>query len=118
VRKRIPVIAGTGTNATSESVALTRMAEEIGLDGAMVVTPYYNKPTPRGQVAHFKAVATSTRLPIVLYNVPGRTATNTMPETFERLADVPNIVAVKEASVNLDQSSQLSARNRLTLLSG
>ena len=110
VRKRIPVIAGTGTNATADSISLTRMAEEIGLDGAMVVTPYYNKPTPNGQVAHFKAVAASTRLPVVLYNVPGRTATNTLPETIERAAAAPNIVAVKEASGNLAQASQLSAR--------
>jgi len=118
VRKRIPVIAGTGTNSTADSIALTRMAEEIGLDGAMLVTPYYNKPTPKGQIAHFKAVAASTRLPIVLYNVPSRTATNTLPETFERVADVPNIVAVKEASGNLEQASALCARTRLTVLSG
>src|SRR5215471_16080204 len=82
---RVPVIAGTGTNNTAESITLTRMAEELGLDGAMLVTPYYNKPTPKGQIAHFTAVAKSTRLPLILYNVPGRTATNTMPETFAAL---------------------------------
>src|ERR1044072_8567349 len=118
VHKRIPVIAGTGTNSTADSIVLTRMAEEIGLDGAMIVTPYYNKPTPKGQIAHFKAIAAATRLPLVLYNVPGRTATNTFPETFERVADVPNIVAVKEASGSVDQASALGAGTRLTVLSG
>jgi 4-hydroxy-tetrahydrodipicolinate synthase len=117
-RGRLPVIAGTGTNATAESVALTRMAEEIGLDGAMLVTPYYNKPTPRGQVAHFSAVARATRLPIILYNVPGRTGTNTTPETLERLQGLANVVAVKEASGSLDQASAARARLRFTLLSG
>lgn len=118
VRGRVPIIAGTGTNNTADSIALTRMAEELGMDGALVVTPYYNKPTPRGQVAHFTAVAKSTKLPLVLYNVPGRTATNTLPEVFEQVDDVPNIVAVKEASGSLDQASAIKARTRLTLLSG
>jgi 4-hydroxy-tetrahydrodipicolinate synthase len=118
VRSRVPVIAGTGTNNTAESVTLTRMAEELGLDGAMVVTPYYNKPTPRGQVAHFSAVAKSTKLPIVLYNVPGRTATNTLPETLEKVQELANVVAVKEASGSLDQASAVRASTRLTLLSG
>jgi 4-hydroxy-tetrahydrodipicolinate synthase len=117
-RGRVPIIAGTGTNSTADSIALTRMAEELGLDGAMVVTPFYNKPTPKGQVAHFTAVARSTRLPIVLYNVPGRTGTNTLPETLEQVHDLPNIVAVKEASGSLDQASVVHARVRLTLLSG
>jgi len=117
-RGRAPVIAGTGTNSTSESIALTRMAQELGLDGAMLVTPFYNKPTPKGQIAHFTTVARSTTLPIVLYNVPGRTATNTLPETFEKLQDVPNLVAIKEASGSLDQASALHARTRFTLLSG
>ena len=118
VRGRIPVIAGTGTNSTADSIELTRMAEELGLDGVMLVTPYYNKPTPRGQVAHFSTVARSTRLPIILYNVPSRTGTNTLPETFEKLQDVPNLVAIKEASGSLDQASALKARSRFTLLSG
>jgi 4-hydroxy-tetrahydrodipicolinate synthase len=118
VRSRVPVIAGTGSNNTAESISLTRMAEELALDGAMVVTPYYNKPTPRGQIAHFSAVAKATKLPIVLYNVPGRTATNTLPETLEKVQDVPNIVAVKEASGSLDQASALRARTRFTVLSG
>ncbi len=118
VRGRIPVIAGTGSNATADSIAFTRMAEEVGLDGAMLVTPYYNRPTPRGQVAHFTAVARSTRLPIVIYNVPGRTGTNTLPDTLERLHGMPNIVAVKEASGSLDQASAIRARVRFTLLCG
>jgi 4-hydroxy-tetrahydrodipicolinate synthase len=84
----------------------------------MLVTPYYNKPTPKGQIAHFTAVAQSTKLPIVLYNVPGRTATNTMPETLAKMDAVPNCVAVKEASGSLDQASALKARSRMTLLSG
>jgi 4-hydroxy-tetrahydrodipicolinate synthase len=118
VRSRVPVIAGTGTNSTAESITLTRMAEELGMDGAMIVTPYYNKPTPRGQIAHFGAVAKSTKLPLVLYNVPGRTATNTQPETFEKVQDLPNVVAIKEASGSLDQASALRARTRFTVLSG
>jgi 4-hydroxy-tetrahydrodipicolinate synthase len=118
VKRRIPVIAGTGTNATADSIALTAMAEELGLDGAMVVTPYYNKPTPKGQIAHFTAIAASTKLPIVLYNVPGRTATNTLPDTFEQVAGVANLVAIKEASGSLDQVSALVARTRFTVLCG
>jgi 4-hydroxy-tetrahydrodipicolinate synthase len=118
VRGRIPVIAGTGTNNTAESVALTRMAEELGLDGAMIVTPYYNKPTPRGQIEHFRAVARSTALPLVLYNVPGRTGTNTRPEVFEAVAAEKSVVAVKEASGNLDQAHAIATRTRLTVLSG
>jgi 4-hydroxy-tetrahydrodipicolinate synthase len=118
VRGRIPIIAGTGTNSTADSIRLTKAAESIGLDGAMLVTPYYNKPTPRGQVEHFTTVAKSTRLPIVVYNVPGRTATNTMPETLEKLGGVSNIVAVKEASGSLDQASAVRARVPFTLLSG
>ena len=93
------------------------MAEELGLDGAMLVTPYYNKPTPKGQVAHFHAVAATTKLPLILYNVPGRTATNTMPETFEKVT-APNVVAIKEASGSVDQASTLVARTKFTILSG
>ncbi len=117
-RGRVPVVAGTGTNNTAESITNTRIAEELGLDGAMLVTPYYNRPGVRGQVEHFATVAKSTRLPIILYNVPSRTATNSMPEVFEKLAGVPNIVAVKEASGSLDQAGAIAARTKLTLLSG
>ena len=112
------VVAGTGTNSTAESIAMTRLAEELGLDGAMVVTPYYNKPSPKGQVAHFRAVAQSTKLPLLLYNVPGRTATNTRPETLAQVQDLSNVKAVKEASGDLDQMSQVKTRTTLTLLSG
>jgi 4-hydroxy-tetrahydrodipicolinate synthase len=112
------IVAGTGTNNTAESIVLTKMAEEVGVDGAMLVTPYYNKPTPKGQAAHFAAVARSTKLPIVLYNVPGRTATNTTPDVLAMVQDVPNVKAVKEASGNLDQASQLKAKTRYTVLSG
>lgn len=118
VRGRVPVIAGTGTNSTADSITLTRAAESIGMDGAMLVTPFYNKPTPRGQVEHFTAVARSTQLPIVVYNVPGRTGTNTMPETLEKLRDVKNIVAIKEASGSLDQASAVRAKTPFTLLCG
>jgi len=117
-RGRIPVVAGTGTNSTADSMVLTKIAEELGLDGAMLVTPFYNKPTPKGQIEHFRVVSKSTRLPIILYNVPGRTATNTLPDTFEQLQDVPNIVAIKEASGNVDQAGALVARTRFTVLSG
>lgn len=112
------IVAGTGTNSTADSIALTRMAEELGMDGAMVVTPFYNKPTPKGQAAHFAAVARSTKLPVVLYNVPGRTGTNTTPDVLAAVQDVPNIQAVKEASGNLDQMSQVKTKTRFTLLSG
>lgn len=118
VRGRAWVVAGTGTNNTADSIANTRLAEELGLDGAMVVTPYYNRPTPKGQVAHFTACAKATRLPLILYNVPGRTGTNTTPDVFAQLQDLPNVKAVKEASGSLDQMSQLKTRTRLTLLSG
>lgn len=118
VRGRIPVVAGTGTNCTADSIALTKMAEAAGLDGALVVTPYYNKPTPRGQVAHFRAVAGSTKLPVILYNVPGRTGTNTLPETLAQVQDQPNVVAVKESAGSLDQASAIRAHTKLTLLCG
>ena len=116
--RRVPVVAGTGTNSTADSLALTALAEELGLDGVMLVTPYYNKPTPKGQIAHFTTVAKATSLPVILYNVPGRTATNTMPETFAEVQNVPNIVAIKEASGSLDQASALRAKTRFTVLSG
>lgn len=118
VRGRVWVVAGTGTNSTADSITLTRMAEELGLDGALVVTPYYNRPSPKGQAAHFTAVARSTQLPIILYNVPGRTGTNTTPDVLAMVQDVTNVRAVKEASGNLDQMAQVKTRTRLTLLSG
>jgi len=117
-RGRVWVVAGTGTNNTADSIALTRMAEELGMDGAMIVTPFYNKPTPKGQAAHFSAVAKSTKLPLILYNVPGRTGTNTTPDVLAMVHELPNVKAVKEASGNLDQMAQVKTRTRLTLLSG
>lgn len=112
------IVAGTGTNNTADSIVLTRMAEELGMDGAMVVTPFYNKPTPKGQAAHFTACAKATKLPVILYNVPGRTGTNTTPDVLAMVQDVPNIKAVKEASGSVDQMSQVKTRTRFTLLSG
>lgn len=107
VNGRIPVIAGTGSNDTRSSIALTKQAEEAGVDGIMLVTPYYNKPAQEGLFQHFKAIAEATRLPIMLYNIPGRSAVNMAPETIIRLSAVSNIVSVKEASGNLDAASMI-----------
>jgi 4-hydroxy-tetrahydrodipicolinate synthase len=118
---RVPVIPGTGSNSTGHTIALTREAESLGAQGALVVSPYYNKPTQEGLYRHFRAVAESTTLPIVVYNIAGRTGVNILPETLERLArDCPNIQAVKEASGSLDQTSEILAccADRLTVLSG
>ncbi|HAA90302.1 MAG TPA: 4-hydroxy-tetrahydrodipicolinate synthase [Peptococcaceae bacterium] len=101
------VIAGTGSNNTAATIELTRIAEKVGVDGVMLVTPYYNKPSQEGLYQHFKAVAQETSLPIILYNVPGRTSVNMLPETVARLAELNNIVAVKEASKNLDQVAEI-----------
>ena len=100
---RVPVIAGTGSNNTKEAIVLTRYARKAGADAALVITPYYNKPTQKGLVAHFTAVAESADIPVILYNVPGRTGVNMAPETVARLAEIDNIVGVKEASGNLAQ---------------
>lgn len=105
-RKRVPVLAGTGSNSTVEAIEITRRAKEAGADGSLQVTPYYNKPTQEGLYQHFKAIAEAPGLegfPVVLYNVPGRTAVNLLPETAARLAKIPNIVGIKEASGNLEQ---------------
>src|SRR5262249_20125328 len=91
-RKRVPVIAGTGSNSTPEAVRLTRGAEEVGADGALLISPYYNKPTQDGIYQHYAAVAAASRLPLIVYNIPGRTASNISPETLARLARVPNII--------------------------
>ncbi|MEG4808863.1 4-hydroxy-tetrahydrodipicolinate synthase [Microcoleus sp. F8-D3] len=102
------VIAGAGSNSTSEAVAATKKAAKLGLDGCLQVVPYYNKPPQEGLYNHFRAIAQSApELPIMLYNIPGRTGQNMLPETVARLAEIPNIVAVKEASGNLDQASQI-----------
>jgi 4-hydroxy-tetrahydrodipicolinate synthase len=103
VRKRVPVIAGTGSNSTAEALRLTRHAHEAGADGVLMVTPYYNKPTQEGLYQHFQAIAAEVPIPVILYNVPGRTGGNLLPETVLRLASVPNIVGIKEASGSLKQ---------------
>jgi 4-hydroxy-tetrahydrodipicolinate synthase len=107
VGSRTAVIAGTGTYDTAHSIHLTREAERAGCDGALLVNPYYNKPSQEGLYRHFKAVAESTRLPVILYNIQGRTAVNCEPATVARLAQIPNIAAIKEASGSLDQMSQI-----------
>ncbi len=108
-RKRVPVIAGTGSNSTAEAVRLTRGAEEVGADGALLISPYYNKPTQEGIYQHYAAVAAATKLPLIVYNIPGRTASNIAPETLARLAKVPNIVGVKEATGSLAQVQETIA---------
>jgi len=120
VNKRIPVIAGTGTNSTAKTIKMTKKAQKVGADAALVVTPYYNKPTQQGLYLHFEAIAKETDLPIVMYNVPSRTSVNLLPETVARLAKIPNIVAVKEASGSMDQVSQIvaSCRPDFAVLSG
>lgn len=108
INKRVPVIAGTGSNNTADSVKMTKMAEAMGVDGALIVGPYYNKPTQEGFYQHFAAVAQSTGLPIIVYNVPGRTASNISPAIVARLAaDFENIVAIKEAAGNVAQVAEL-----------
>lgn len=106
----VPVIAGTGSNSTRASVELSRQAAEAGVDALLLVAPYYNKPPQEGLYRHFKAVAEATPLPVMVYNIPGRTGVEIAPETLERLADIPNVVAVKEALPNLDAVSDLLAR--------
>ena len=108
INKRVPIIAGTGSNNTADSVKMTKMAEAMGVDGALIVGPYYNKPTQEGFYQHFAAVAQSTGLPIIVYNVPGRTASNISPAIVARLAAVfENIVAIKEAAGNVAQVAEL-----------
>ncbi|MFO0843886.1 MAG: 4-hydroxy-tetrahydrodipicolinate synthase [Gemmataceae bacterium] len=117
-RGRIKVMAGSGSNSTREAVRLTKFAKKAGADGALMVGPYYNKPTQEGYYRHFAAVAEACDLPIVLYNIPGRTASNMLPETIARLAEVPSIVAVKEATGSLDQASHIASLCDITILSG
>ena len=116
--KRVPVIAGTGSNSTAEAVSLTRSAKESGADAALLIAPYYNKPTQDGLYAHYMAVADAVDLPQILYNIPGRSAVNIAPETVARLAKHPNIVALKEASGSMDYVSQLVSLCDITVLSG
>ncbi len=120
VNKRVPVIAGTGSNSTAEAISLTRHAKQAGADAALVVLPYYNKPTQNGMIAHCRAIADAVDLPLVLYNIPGRTGVNMLPETVAQLADHPNIVGMKEATGNLEQMTQdiVLCGDKLSFLSG
>jgi 4-hydroxy-tetrahydrodipicolinate synthase len=120
-RKRLLVMAGTGSNSTQEAIDLTRHAEDVGADGALSIVPYYNKPTVRGMIEHFRAIARATKLPLVLYNIPGRTGVNMPPAAVIELArSEKNIVGVKEASGNIDQSSEIvqALGDGFTVLSG
>jgi 4-hydroxy-tetrahydrodipicolinate synthase len=120
VNKRVPVIAGTGGNNTNEAIELTTHAKKVGADATLQVTPYYNKPTQEGLYQHFKAVAKAAPLPQVLYNVPGRTSVNLLPDTVARLAELPEVVAIKEASGNLVQMAEIInlVGDKIDLLSG
>lgn len=120
VNKRVPVIAGTGGNSTNEAIELTEHAKRSGADASLQVTPYYNKPTQEGLYQHFSAIARAVPLPQVLYNVPGRTSVNMLPETVARLAELTEVVAIKEASGNLGQMAEIVrlAGDKITLLSG
>ena len=115
---RIKVMPGTGSNSTREALRLTRWAADKGADAALVVAPYYNKPTQEGFLAHFEALADAVEIPICVYNIPGRTGKNIEPETILRMAERPNISLVKEATGSMDQASQILAGSDLTLLSG
>ena len=109
VAGRIPVIAGTGGNCTKSVIDMTKYAESIGVDGVLIVTPYYNKCTQEGLIAHYKAIAEKTKLPIIVYSVPGRTGVNILPKTCLELSKIENIVAIKEASGNLSQVAEIAA---------
>lgn len=120
VNGRIPVIAGTGCNNTKASIELSRWAENIGADGLLIITPYYNKTTQLGCIEHFKAIAASVTIPIVIYNVPSRTGLNILPETLKVLADIKNIVAIKEASDDIVQIANIArlCKDKLDIYSG
>ena len=108
VDKRVPVIAGTGSNNTANSIELSKYAESVGADGLLLVTPYYNKTTQQGLIAHYSAIAGAVNLPIILYNVPSRTGMNILPETYAKLSKINNIVAVKEASGDISQVAKIA----------
>ena len=120
VNRRVPVIAGTGSNSTDEAIALTKHAKEAGVDGALLITPYYNKPPQEGLFRHYKAVAEAVDLPLVLYNIPGRTGVNMLPATIARLSAIQSIVGVKEGSGSVQQASDVvqMCGDRLTVLAG
>jgi 4-hydroxy-tetrahydrodipicolinate synthase len=112
VAGRVPVIAGTGTNSTQHTILLTRHAKKAGADAALIVTPYYNKPTQNGLLQHYKAIAEKVTLPIIMYNVPGRTACDMLPETVERLAKISNIIGIKEATGKVERTAEIYKRCR------
>lgn len=116
----IPVIAGTGGNCTQSVIEFTKWAESIGVDGALIVTPYYNKTTQDGLIAHYSAIASQTKLPIILYSVPSRTGVNILPQTCKKLSEIENIVAIKEASGNLSQIAEIAnlCKDNLNIYSG
>ena len=120
VNRRVPVIAGTGSNATDEAIAFTAHAKRAGADGALLITPYYNKPTQEGLYQHYAAVARAVDLPLILYNIPGRTSVNMTPATIARIAKLPNVVGIKEGSGSLGQVSEIihQCGDDLTVLSG
>ncbi|MGH7813235.1 MAG: 4-hydroxy-tetrahydrodipicolinate synthase [Candidatus Binataceae bacterium] len=119
-RRRVPVIAGAGSNSTAEAIRLTAAAREAGADGALLISPYYNKPTQEGIYKHYKTIAASVDLPLIVYNIPGRTASNIAPDTLARLSEIKNIVGVKEASGSMDQASDIvrMCGERLAVFSG
>lgn len=119
-RRRVPVIAGTGSNCTDEAIALTKHAKAAGADAALLITPYYNKPTQEGLYRHYKAIAEAVDLPLVLYNIPGRTGVNMAPTTVARLASIRTIAAIKEGSGSVQQASEIVqlCGDRITVLSG
>ena len=120
VHRRVPVIAGTGSNSTEEAIALTKHAKQAGADGALLITPYYNKPTQEGLYRHYKAIAEAVDVPLVLYNIPGRTGVNMLPATIARLSAIHTIVGVKEGSGSVQQASDIvqMCGDRLTVLAG
>ncbi|MBI4432951.1 MAG: 4-hydroxy-tetrahydrodipicolinate synthase [Candidatus Omnitrophica bacterium] len=116
--RRVPVIAGTGSNSTEEAIHLTSFAKKAGADGALIVSPYYNKPTQEGLFRHFEAIAKKVNIPIVLYNIPGRTGVTILPETVARLSKIDTIVAVKESTGSMDQASHTRSLCDIAILSG
>ncbi len=120
VAKRVPVIAGTGGNNTANAIEMCKMAEELGVDGLLIVTPYYNKTTQNGLIAHYTEIAKNTTLPIIMYNVPSRTGVNILPETCFELSKIENIIAIKEASGNLSQVAKIASlcKENLCIYSG
>ena len=118
VAGRIHVLAGAGSNNTKEALHLTKHAKKVGADGALLITPYYNKPTPEGLYRHYKLIAEEVDIPIVIYNVPSRTGISILPETVAKLSEIKNIVGIKEASGNIDQTTQILQLCNITVLSG